>query len=69
MTLDVWGTEAHWGRAHFQIIYFRICSFPNCTTLHAGFRGRGGLGAHETSARNEGAGSGHETLAARRAIT
>ena len=39
------------------------------STLHAGFRGRGRLGAHETSARNEGAGSGHNRLVARRAIT
>ena len=49
-------TEAHWGRAHFQIIYFRICSLPNCTTskvyhfqivklCYILFRGRGGLGA------------------------
>ena len=40
--------------------HFQIVPLPNCVyTLHAGFRGRGRLGAHKTSARNEGAGSGH----------
>ena len=62
-----------------KVYHFQIVLLPKCiyhfqivlliSTLHAGFRGRGRLGAHETSTRNEGAGSGHKRLVARRAIT
>ena len=73
-------TEAHWGRAHFQIVllltsklyHFQIVLLPNCISnciyhfqivLHCmqGLEGGPAGSSGRASARNEGAGSWHET--------